>query len=144
MAQFEFDDDDEPYVVIERHTSDISSLLIGLAIGAGVALLFAPHSGAETRRRIRRGVNRVTDAAMETFEVARAEVEDRVGAVRDAVDMKKEQVSRAVEAGRAAAQAARDELERRIADTKAAYATTGGQRARSPRAPALDDDISGV
>ena len=144
MSQFEFDDDDEPYVVIEKHSSDISSLLIGLAIGAGVALLFAPHSGAETRRRIRRGVNRVTDAAMETFEVARAEVEDRVGQVRDAVDVKKEQVSRAVEAGRAAAQAARDELERRIADTKAAYATSGGQRLRTPRAPALDDDISGV
>jgi gas vesicle protein len=144
MSQFEFDDDDEPYVVIEKHSSDVSSLLMGLAIGAGIALLFAPHSGAETRRRIRRGVGRVTDAAMETFEVARAEVEDRVGAVRDAVDVKKEQVSRAVEAGRAAAQAARDELERRIADTKAQYTTSGGQRLRTPRAPALDDDISGV
>lgn len=144
MSQFEFDDDDEPYVVIEKHSSDLSSLMIGLAIGAGMALLFAPHSGAETRRRIRRGVGRVTDAAMETIEVARVEVEDRVGAVRDAVDIKKEQVSRAVEAGRAAAQAARDELERRIADTKATYAATGGQRLRTPRAPALDDDISGV
>ncbi len=144
MSQFEFDDDDEPYVVIEKHSSDISSLLIGLAVGAGVALLFAPHSGAEMRRRIRRGVGRVTDAAVETFEVARAEVEDRVGAVRDAVDIKKEQVSRAVEAGRAAAQQARDELERRIADTKASYSTTG-QRIRTPRATAsLDDDITGV
>lgn len=144
MSQFEFDDDDEPYVVIEKHSSDVSSLLIGLAVGASIALLFAPHSGAETRRRMRRGVNRVTDAAMETFEVARAEVEDRVGAVRDAVDIKKEQVSRAVEAGRAAAQQARDELERRIADTKAAYNTTGSQRVRSRAVSALDDDITGA
>jgi gas vesicle protein len=144
MSQFEFDDDDEPYVVIEKHSSDISSLLIGLAIGAGVALLFAPRSGAETRRRIRQGVSRVTDAAMETFEVARAEVEDRVGAVRDAVDIKKEQVSRAVEAGRAAAQQARDELERRIADTKATYTSTS-QRVSSARGvSALSDDITEV
>jgi len=144
MSQFEFDDDDEPYVVIEKHSSDISSLLIGLAVGAGVALLFAPHSGSETRRRIRRGVGRVTDAAMETFEVARAEVEDRVGAVRDAVDIKKEQVSRAVEAGRAAAQQARDELERRIADTKAVYATSSPRVRPSHATASLDDDITGV
>jgi hypothetical protein len=39
--------------------------------------------------------------------------------------MKKEQVQRAMEAGRAAAQQAREELERRIADTKAAYQTAG-------------------
>lgn len=142
MSQFEFDDDDEPYVIIEKHSNDISSLVIGLALGAGVALLFAPQSGAETRRRLRRGVGRVTDAAMETLEVARAEVEDRVGAVRDAVDIKKEQVSRAVEAGRAAAQQARDELERRIADTKAAYHTSGGQRVSTSRGvTAIDDDI---
>ena len=141
MSQFEFDDDDEPYVVIEKHTSDMSSLFIGMLLGAGVALLFAPHSGAETRRRLRRGVTRVKDAAVDTFDAARAEVEDKVAAVRDAVDIKKEQVSRAVEAGRAAAQQARDELERRIAETKAAYGT-GVARGRAHRAAsALDDDI---
>jgi hypothetical protein len=39
--------------------------------------------------------------------------------------VKKEQVHRAMEAGRAAAQQAREELERRIAETKAAYQTPG-------------------
>lgn len=142
MSQFEFDDDDEPYVVIEKHSNDMSSFLIGLALGAGVALLFAPHSGAETRRRLRRGVTRVKDAAAETFEAARAEVEDKVASVRDAVEIKKEQVSRAVDAGRAAAQQARDELERRIAETKAAYGTGVARgRARHAAANALDDDI---
>ena len=44
-----------------------------------------------------------------------------IDTARQAIDLKKRQVSRAMEAGRAAAQEARDELERRIAETKAAY-----------------------
>ena len=42
-------DDDEPYVVIERQQgSGIGSFLLGAAIGAGIALLLAPRSGAST------------------------------------------------------------------------------------------------
>ncbi|NUO63939.1 MAG: YtxH domain-containing protein, partial [Gemmatimonadaceae bacterium] len=40
---YEFDDD-EPYVVIERQSAGIGSFLVGAAIGAGLALLFAPKS----------------------------------------------------------------------------------------------------
>jgi membrane protein involved in colicin uptake len=78
---------------------------------------------------------------------------DVLDAARDAVEMRKRQVSRAVEAGRAAAQDARDDLERRLAETKAAY-QAGADVARSSRTqqPAtasgdglLDlDDESGV
>jgi hypothetical protein len=48
--------------------------------------------------------------------------------------MRKQQVTRAVQAGRAAAQDARGELERRIAETKAAY-QAGADVARSSRNP---------
>jgi hypothetical protein len=52
---------------------------------------------------------------------------------------KKEQVHRAMEAGRAAAQEARDELERRIAETKAAYkAGAAVARSSSTRAAAVE------
>src|SRR5207237_7920929 len=44
---------------------------------------------------------------------------------RQALEMKKQQVSRAMEAGRVAAQQARNDLERRIEETKAAYRGTG-------------------
>ena len=125
-------DDDEPYVVIEKHEGSVGSFLMGLAVGAGIALLFAPRSGADTRRAIGDGARRVRDRASDivedaaetvtdTFDAARARVEERIESVRSAVELKKRQVMSAVDAGRAAAEHARDELERRIAETKAAY-----------------------
>lgn len=127
-----YQDDDEPYVIIEKHEGSIGSLLLGVAIGAGIALLFAPRSGVETRREIRARARRaqdaaldlaagVTDTVVDTYHDARDKVESRIGAARDAIEIKRQQVVRAMDAGREAAQSARDELERRIAETKAAY-----------------------
>lgn len=156
MRDYEFDEDEGPYVVIEKHSGGLSNFFVGLAIGAGLALLFAPQSGEETRRGIRRrartardtvqgAVTDAADAVVDTFQDARRKVEDRIDDARRAVDIKREQVSRAVEAGRAAAQAARDELERRIAETKTAY-RTGEDNARPARrqqpaavTPTVDD-----
>jgi gas vesicle protein len=132
MSQYEFEDD-EPYMVIEKHESaGIAPFLVGLAVGAGVALLFAPRSGAATRRDIKRRANRVkgaavqvvtdtTGAVVDKFEDARRRVEDQIDSARQAIDLKKRQVNRAMDAGRMAARDARDELEQRIAETKAAY-----------------------
>jgi gas vesicle protein len=130
MSRYHFDDDD-PYVVIEKHESaGVAPFLVGLAIGAGVALLLAPRSGAQTRQDIKRRARRVRNAARQTvqdvtdtvvgnFEDAKQRVEDRIDSVRQAIDLKKRQVSRAVDAGRAAAEEARLELEQRIAESKA-------------------------
>jgi hypothetical protein len=52
-------------------------------------------------------------------------VTSRVDRARDAVELKRQQVQRAVEAGRVAAAHAREDLERRIAETKAAYQPAG-------------------
>lgn len=131
MSRYDLDDDDR-VVVIEQHSAGVAPLLVGIALGAGLALLFAPSSGVETRRQIRKRAmrvrraaeqvaNDVTDSVSETFQDARRRVEDRIDSARDAIDLKRRQVQRAMEAGRAAAQQARDELEQRIADTKAAY-----------------------
>ena len=125
-------DDDEPYVIIEKQSGTLSSFFVGLAIGAGVALLFAPQSGAKTRRGLQRRARRaqraarqvandVTDTVVDTFHDARRRVEDSIDSARQAIEVKKEQVQRAMEAGRAAAQQAREDLERRIAETKASY-----------------------
>ncbi|MDQ6886025.1 MAG: YtxH domain-containing protein [Gemmatimonadota bacterium] len=135
--------EDEPYVVIERRSGGASSFLLGLAIGAGMALLLAPRSGQETRQEIGRRARRVkraardtaeeiTDTVRDSYEHARRSVEDRIDAARSAIEIKKQQATEAIRAGREAAQQAREELERRIAETKAAY-QAGADVARSGR-----------
>lgn len=134
MSDYDWDDD-EPYVVIEQKQPGIGSFLLGLAVGAGVALLFAPRTGEETRRDLQRRAREVGDQAQDlvseitesvgnTISQARDKVEGRIDAARDAVELKRRQVTNAVDAGRAAAQQARVELEQRIAETKAAYKET--------------------
>ena len=136
-------DHDEPYIVIEKHSGGVGDFLLGALIGAGVALLFAPRSGRETRadigRRARAAQDRVrdvatdvTDQVVDTFETARSRIEEQIESARSAIVNKKEQVSRAMEAGREAAQQARTDLERRLAETKAAY-NAGADVARSGR-----------
>jgi gas vesicle protein len=137
MDEYDWYDDDEPYdrepyVIIERREAGVGSFLIGLALGAGVALLLAPKSGEETRRGLAQRARRAQDAAQDfvedlsgtvadKFQEVRASVEERIEATLDSVDNKKRRVSNAFHAGRAAARDARGELEQRIADSKAAY-----------------------
>jgi len=151
MSRYEFDDDDEPYIVVEQPSPDVTPFLIGLALGAGAALLFAPRSGADTRRDIKRRAVRVrraaehvasdvTETVVDTFHDARRRVEDQIDSARQAVEMKRQQVHRAMEAGRQAAQDAREELEQRIAETKAAY-NAGTSVARNGRASVPGDEV---
>jgi gas vesicle protein len=125
-------DQDEPRVIVEKRSGGVGMLLIGLAIGAGLALLFAPQSGAETRRKIVRGARRmrraagnvaegVSDQVGETFDAARDRVAEHLDSAREAVVSKRGKVERAMNAGREAAAQAREDLERRLAQTKAAY-----------------------
>jgi gas vesicle protein len=151
MSRYDFDED-HPYVVIERHSDvGVGPFLLGLALGAGAALLLAPRSGAATRRDIKRRALRVrraaenvaadvTDTVVDTFQDARRRVEDQIDTARHALEVKRQQVQRAMEAGRAAAQEAREELEQRIAETKAAY-DAGAAVARSGRATVGVEEI---
>jgi gas vesicle protein len=137
MDEYEWYDDDEPYlrepvVIVEKRESGVGPILLGIALGAGVALLLAPQSGEETRREIARRARRAQSAAQDfvgevsgtvadKFQEVRASVEERIEATLEAVDDKKRRVSNAYHAGRAAARDARGELEQRIAESKAAY-----------------------
>jgi len=130
-----YDDEEDyaaPYVIVEKGESGIGPLLLGIALGAGAALLFAPQSGEETRRGIARSARRAQDAAQDfvedvsgtvsdKFREVRASVEERIEATLEAVDDRKRRVTNAFHAGKAAARASRAELEQRIAESKAAY-----------------------
>lgn len=150
MTRREFDDND-PYVVIEQRSTSVMPFFIGLAIGVGAALLLAPQSGADTRREIKRRALRarrlaerkaheLQDTVNETYQDARRKVEETLDTARHAVEVKKRQVTRAMDAGRAAARDARDELENRIATTKASY-TAGVNAARAARTPPPDEPV---
>jgi len=137
MDERDWEDEDEgyeaePYVIIEKQESAIGPFLLGIALGAGVALLFAPQSGEETRGGIARSARRAKSAAQDLVEdvsdtvadkikEVKSTVEDKIEATLNSVDDKKRRVTNAYHAGRAAAREARGELEQRIAESKAAY-----------------------
>lgn len=124
--------DDDRRIVIERSGSGVVPFLAGLAIGAGVALLYAPQSGEITRRDLAKRGRRakvraqemaedLRDRAEDTFDDARSRVEDRIDSARDAVSRGRRKVTRAVGSGRSAATHARQDLERRLSAAKSAY-----------------------
>lgn len=94
-------DRDESAVVIERRGggagTGIALFLLGAALGAGVALLFAPQSGEDTRADLRRGARRLKRKA------------------RDVVDQGGEMVDDLKRQGRGAVKDARSALEERLA-----------------------------
>ena len=49
-----------------RNTTKITWLLAGVAIGAGIALMYAPKTGKDTRRYLRRKAGDARDAIAET------------------------------------------------------------------------------
>lgn len=82
----------------------VLGFLIGGAIGAGLALLYAPASGEETRRRIRQGVDKAKTRTQEEYETVLAEIEERLDAIKSSVQEKKDEVRAAYEAGKEAYQ----------------------------------------
>lgn len=57
-------------------TKNVLFFLGGAAVGAAVALLFAPESGEKTRRRIKRFVEDEKDRLVDAYENVRERIED--------------------------------------------------------------------
>lgn len=64
----------------------VSGLLLGAAVGAGIALLTAPQSGRHTRRKIRRAADDIRvgaeDRCDELADEVKARVDDAVKGAR--------------------------------------------------------------
>ena len=134
MSRRDWDDDDQIIIVEESDSSGITAFLLGAAIGAGLALIFAPQTGAETRQSIKRGAKKAGEATKragakvsDALAQAKADLESRIDTAKSSLDLKKVQVSRAVDAGREAARAAREDLERRMAEQRAETLRTRDQ-----------------
>jgi gas vesicle protein len=92
----------------ETHQTNASSImfsfLLGGIVGAGLALLLAPHSGPETRRRITELSGDFRKRADEAFDQAKETVESAFERGRDTLQDKRAAVTSAIEAGREAFQ----------------------------------------
>lgn len=66
--EFSLDDDfrDEPPQVVRGTRNFIAGLAVGALLGAGIALLYAPDRGTNTRRRLGRRIRRLRDRSGES------------------------------------------------------------------------------
>jgi hypothetical protein len=126
-------------VVKSEGASSIWWLFVGGALGAGLALLFAPGSGAETRRKISARVSKIRDSAEEVLDGLRDRLDPDERVHRSLTEADGDEDPEAEEdaaprrpaaAGGRAPSAARQELEQRLAEA----------RARRQRALAEEDE----
>ena len=116
-------------VVYLERSGDSSAkwLFWGAVLGAGLALLYAPRSGEETRRLLQRRMWKLRAMTEEKFD----ELAQQLGGVRDGLhdfDDDEEFLDEGPELqprARAGAASAREELERRLAESRARRRTTG-------------------
>lgn len=84
--------------------SNVAFFLVGLGMGAIIALLMAPKSGQETRDFIAQKANEGRDYLTARGKDYRRQAEGYVDRAKDVVTRQKEQLSAALEAGRQAYQ----------------------------------------
>ncbi len=88
----------------------VLGFILGGALGAGLAMLFAPESGRRTRERLRDFAADVRDKTVDLSEDLRDRAEDALDRGREAYEEKKSILSAAVQAGKEAMQRERDRL----------------------------------
>ena len=103
---------DEQHTVIIEHDGrrEIGAFLLGALVGAGIALLLAPETGAETQKRLREQAKKLKDLT-----------EGRVREWRDDLGSRMGPAKVVVEQGRQIAADARAELEEKLERSKAVY-----------------------
>ena len=74
----------------DNPTNAFLALLAGVAIGAGLGILFAPDSGRKTRQKIKQGVNEYSDELQQQLQELNRKV-------RSAVSEKNEQLHDSVD-----------------------------------------------
>ena len=78
------------------------AFLVGGIVGAGFALLYAPSSGVETRKRLRQGVDDAGNWVTDRYMDAKDKVSEGTDRVKEFVNTKKEDFLEACDVGRAA------------------------------------------
>jgi gas vesicle protein len=66
-----------------RGFSTGTALLVGAAVGAGLALLYAPRSGRETRHQLSAGANRLRERANDAYGTVSSRARQTADRARD-------------------------------------------------------------
>jgi gas vesicle protein len=118
--------DSEVIIVEPDRGSGLGWFVLGATLGAGLALLFAPASGEETRRRLRREAGKLKERAEDViddlsyeYDRVREDVEEKVDEVKEKVTGAARSLVDEARSRKSSVSAARDELERRLADARA-------------------------
>ncbi|MCZ6760951.1 MAG: YtxH domain-containing protein [Gemmatimonadetes bacterium] len=116
------DSDESPVVVVER--GGLGQFFLGLAVGAGLALIFAPQTGEETRRELKNRGRRLRSATSEKMEDLQetlgGKYEETRAQIEQGIDTARQVARDTREVGADAVTSAREELERRLSDARAA------------------------
>jgi len=105
-------DDEREVVYVERGEGALKPILFGALLGLAVGLLFAPQSGEETRRGLRRRLRK-----------ARALAEEKVGELSEKITSERSRPERRSR-GEDSRDEIRSDLERRLAEARARRRTT--------------------
>ena len=144
MSRHEEDEDERYYVIEEKSGGGVGSFLLGAAHRCGdrAAARAAVRRGDASRHQAQGGrdhgrregcCRRLERHASSTATPRRSGPSaPRIDSAKQAIDLKKHQASEAIRAGREAAAQAREELEARLAETKAGY-QAGVDAARQAR-----------
>lgn len=71
----------------DTHMKGTGMLLLGAAIGAGLAALFTPRSGQETRRHIKDSIHHSRDMAKQKAEEVGDDAKDKLNELRDDIEV---------------------------------------------------------
>src|SRR5206468_708323 len=91
-------------------TSVLAGITIGFVVGASLALLFAPKSGADLRSDIGDAVDGLKDKAEQVLDDLQGSASDLVARSKSTIEKTRENIVRSVEAGKEAYVQKKDEL----------------------------------
>lgn len=80
------------------------AFLLGGVIGAGIALLYAPAPGVETRRKVKETAERLRGRFKEGYETIAEKAEEGVGTAKELLEEKVSEIKAAYGAGKEAYQ----------------------------------------
>jgi gas vesicle protein len=95
----------------------LTGAVIGLVVGGGLALLFAPKRGSELRSDLGGAVDDLKDRAEQVLDDLQGSASDLMVRSRAALDQTRENLIRSVEVGREAYTQKKDELTARLEPT---------------------------